>query len=93
MPATRAGGSAAQLSLELPAGVSAVGDWNRPPGAPSPRNSDDRILIGSGTFTRELKGSNPGKGTIKISIAYQVCNEQMCLPLSEVTRTLAWDGN
>jgi DsbC/DsbD-like thiol-disulfide interchange protein len=78
------------VDLELPDGVEAVGEWERPIGRPSIDNPNTKIYSGVATFTRKLKINKSGRNqSIRITVDYQVCNEKHCLPPAKLKETLA----
>jgi DsbC/DsbD-like thiol-disulfide interchange protein len=78
-----------QLSLKLPKGIQAIGDWK----APEPTTLYDgtgpsSAYVGDLKFSHELAiDSNLSTGPVEISCSlnYQACNESMCLRPNELS--------
>ncbi|KMS94040.1 hypothetical protein BVRB_025400, partial [Beta vulgaris subsp. vulgaris] len=63
-----------QFKLTLPEGVEAVGDWVWPA-------NPHLLTAGEHVFTHKLKRAElKGKATIDLTVMYQACDPQMCLP-------------
>lgn len=79
-----------RVQLELPPGVEAVGEWERPGGLPSPNDPKTKIYSGRATFGRTLRISGPlGGEPIRVKVHYQVCNEHYCLPPAVLQEAVA----
>ncbi|MEN6407328.1 MAG: hypothetical protein ABFC77_12765 [Thermoguttaceae bacterium] len=81
------GSAATQLRLNLPPGLSAVGEWQSPEPFVSGMSGGHPGYGGEVLFTRRLKSSPQmpaGKYAILCSVAYQACNEQQCLQPAEM---------
>ncbi len=70
-----------EAKLELPDGVRAVGDWERPIGIPYSEDPTAMIFEGKVKFACEIE-ADPGatRREIGIEVDYQVCDDQKCLP-------------
>ena len=80
-----------EYDARFPDGVSAAGDWQLP--RAKPYYADPSILIfeGDARFVRPLQIAEdipPGASEVKMSIKYQTCNPNICLPPETITRTL-----
>ena len=78
-----------EVNLNLPTGIAAVGDWQKPLGEPSLKNPATETYSGSITFTRDLEiGKRLSSEEIEVEISYQVCNESLCLPPKTVKKKI-----
>jgi len=71
----------AECLLKLPAGVTAVGGWEK--SRPMASGTDRGVLIWEGetVFVQRLKSGNSDmKGVIQTGLSYQSCNLRQCLP-------------
>ncbi|MCR9245171.1 MAG: protein-disulfide reductase DsbD N-terminal domain-containing protein [bacterium] len=69
-----------KLTLELPDGVSTVGEWQSPLGMPSTEDPTITVYEGDLEFTCEIAGTLVPGREIACNMSYQVCDERMCLP-------------
>lgn len=72
------------VKLDLPKGVKALGDWKRPKGHIYLKDPTMTVFDGSIRFIREIvadKNAEPRK--IGVTVSYQVCQGQKCLPPTE----------
>ena len=78
-----------EVHLELPAGVTSVGPWERPTGLPYLKEPTHQIYRNKATFRRILQ-MPPGAGTepIRIKVDYQACTDKYCLPPSTLRGTV-----
>jgi len=78
-----------QLSLKLPKGIQAIGDWKAPePTTLYDGSGPSSAYVGDLTFSHELAiDSNQSTGPVEIScrLNYQACNESMCLRPNELS--------
>ena len=67
------------LKLELPDGISTVGDWNRPLSLPSAESQDITIYEGSIEFTRAIQ-VNPAaeQDEVALKVRFQACTDKIC---------------
>ena len=80
------------IQLELPEGIEAVGQWERPIALSSPNDPGKKIYSGPATFTfrRNLKISRPAQGqSVQVKVDYQACNEKYCLPPAVLQESIA----
>ena len=75
-----AGNQEVSIQLELPDGVSAEGEWEKPAATMNPEHRAQMLYRGSGVLKQNLNIEPDAEGEIKVVISYQVCNERMCLP-------------
>lgn len=83
-----------ELSLTLPSGVTADGDWVLPAGMPKKPGS--KILYWSNDliFSHRITATSPlDASTIKAYVDYQVCDEHMCFPPTQVELPLSLSKN
>ncbi len=74
--------AATQLTLQLPDGVQAQGDWLAPSPGPSSMPGGHAAYSGEVVFTRQLLVDNAAVGgdhEIRCSIGYQACDGIKCL--------------
>ncbi len=77
------------VRLELPDGIEAVGEWERPFGLPSRNDPSKKIYSGLATFTQNLKITKPTQHQVlQIKVDYQACNENFCLPPAVLQETV-----
>lgn len=69
------------LDLQLPAGVEAVGPWNRPLGVPDPQDPQIKLLEGFVSYSQKIKLDAGAAGKkIELKVGYQACNDKLCMP-------------
>ncbi len=69
------------LDLQLPAGVEAVGQWNRPLGVPDPQDPQIKLLEGFVNYSQKIKLDSRAVGEkIELKVGYQACNDKLCMP-------------
>jgi hypothetical protein len=76
-----------ELTLELPPGIEAVGEWQHPQSHPD-RESGVPVLEGSFTFHHKLRArpaAELGSRELVCEIAYQACDPLMCRPPKRLT--------
>lgn len=75
-----------QVDLELPAGVEADGDWQRPEPRVVYQDEKVEIYVGNQVLTRALKvaPSFSGDLTVNALVRYQACDPSVCMPAEEV---------
>lgn len=70
-----------RLELDLPEGVSQVGEWERPRSFPDRANPRQSVFVGELAFTCELSCA---EGSIVedllCNLSFQVCDARLCLP-------------
>ncbi len=77
------------IELVLPEGIEADGDWRKPAGDIYLKNPGVRVYSGSVTFARDLKITGDQESReLSAVIAYQVCNEDFCLPPKTIRKSL-----
>lgn len=74
------GSQEVSLKLELPNGVTTDGEWENPATKRSTKSPGQKLYKGHGLFKRNLKLASNSNGEIKVEVAYQVCNQSMCMP-------------
>jgi DsbC/DsbD-like thiol-disulfide interchange protein len=73
------------LTLKLPEGIEAVGDWVQPNARKGP-DGTGRMLEGSFQFVRRIKVSNrPGRFGLTCDVNYQACDPFSCQPPRTLT--------
>ena len=78
---------ATEVKLELPDGITAVGEWKLPEAQVNPDSSQLPIYTGAVTFVRELVVTKPA--LVEIEVSFQACDENnVCLPLATLQHTL-----
>lgn len=71
------------LTLSLPKGVKAVGEWDRPLGHPYPDDPRMTVYKGDIVFLHRARISHDFvTGTYGVRVSYQVCDPHRCLPPS-----------
>ena len=77
-----------ELRLELPAGMTAVGSWDKPAGHPSHESPELSVYEGDVVFLHRLRlgARATGKLQITVRVDYQACDESMCLPPASVKK-------
>jgi hypothetical protein len=75
-----------QVDLELPPGVKADGDWQRPTPRVVYQDEKVEIYVGDQVLTRTLKidPSFSGELTVNARVRYQACDPSVCMPADEV---------
>ncbi len=69
------------LDLQLPEGVEAVGQWNRPLGVPDPKDPQIKLLEGFVNFSQKIRLDSSAAGEkIELKVGYQACNDKLCMP-------------
>jgi hypothetical protein len=76
---------ATELRLEAPPGATPETSWLRPPANPSP--SGATLYVGDLVFQRKLRigNVNEQKLEVSISVLFEACNSQKCLPPTSQT--------
>ena len=76
------------MTLELPDGMAAVGKWRRPLGVATLEDPFLTHYVGSVVFLHDVRlvNSKALSREVRVKIAWQACDESMCLPPSEVVR-------
>jgi hypothetical protein len=78
---------ATELKLDLPDGITAVGEWKLPVGQVDPYGPELPIYTGAVTFVRELVVTKPAP--VEIEVSFQACDaNNVCLPLATLQHTL-----
>ena len=74
-----------KIEAKLPEGASFVGDWDMPPAKPF--NTGTMIVEGGGTFTRKFKLPENASGPISIpvTVSWQTCDVERCMPPTSKT--------
>lgn len=73
------------LELALPAGAEAIGEWDRPAASPS-EEAGTSIYVDEAIFVHRVRLPADAAGQLELgaSLAFQVCNDSVCLPPNEV---------
>ena len=72
-------------SLQLPDGLVRQGDWQRPLGSPYPSDPGMNVFEGSVVLRCVLVGALPKDlADVVCTLSYQVCDDSMCMPPSEL---------
>ena len=79
---------ATTVELKLPAEVTAEGEWERAPGFPALDNPAEKIYTGLARFSRTVKYGGSEERKIEVVVDYEVCNEDYCLPVSTLKRSV-----
>lgn len=70
-----------ELELELPEGVSQVGQWQRPDSHPDHLDPEVKVITGDAEFVCTLKiEPSDAARTAKVAVRFQICSEKMCQP-------------
>ena len=86
---TNSGGQVVTVDWKQPDGVKAIGDWKKPQGEFYAKDPQARIYTNQFDFTCEIAIDSLAKaGEIEVQISYQVCNQNLCLPPEEITKTV-----
>ncbi len=80
------------VTLDLPGGMTAVGDWQLPAGAPYPADPEITVYEGQLEFRHEISGELLSGAEVACELRYQVCDENMCLPPSRLRVVAAAAG-
>jgi len=79
-----------RLTLKLPAGIRALGEWHQPSGTPSRADPTVQVYEGSVIFSHDLElTSTDASPVLEVEIGYQVCNQKFCLPPEKITKSLS----
>ena len=79
-----------EVSLNLPDGVTSIGDWKRPVGLPYDKDPTTQIFTGKISFTHEIKAApSNDQREIGVNVDYQVCNDRFCFPPAKFETTVA----
>lgn len=68
-----------EVSLQLPDGATAIGGWNKPPGAPYSKEPGAMVLEGRAVFSLRVQLSDEASGSIVVKVRYQACDATKCL--------------
>lgn len=81
------------LELKLPAGVKAIGDWDRPT-AIAGIELHSEIYIGKADFSKSVVVDPSAYGkSIEVVVSYQVCTDKLCNPPQTKTISIAIPEN
>jgi hypothetical protein len=83
-----------ELSLEMPEGIQAEGGWVLPASQPKKVGSKMRYWTGDLIFSQRIHSATPIVASeIKALVDFQVCDEQMCFPPTQVELPLGLSKN
>ena len=91
MAPTGFGYQTTNVELVLPPGVSSNGEWQKPDGEFSLKNTSTRIYTRTVTFSREIEFEpEAASREIGIKISCQACNANLCLPTVKMQKSVTF---
>ena len=81
-----------RVSATLPKGCEFGGDWDKPPGILPADSKGGRIYKNQVVWTRPImrEVQLPAAGAMQLEVAFQACNDRLCLPPDKVTQLVDW---
>ncbi|HMP80821.1 MAG TPA: protein-disulfide reductase DsbD family protein, partial [Pirellulaceae bacterium] len=67
-------------------------DWDKPPGILPADSKGGRIYKNQVVWTRPImrEVQLPAAGAMQLEVAFQACNDRLCLPPDKVTQLVDW---